>query len=235
MRVEPRIGVSLVVCSLAGAAVALDCGGNSGPASASPNGTVATSDNSDATSSDSAADPSNDGAPATTGDDSGPMDIFTSSDAGGPVFPCQPGTYGGAFSTKVTSDAGGLFSLFSLNWKGNLSITLQGRVMSGAGEIPEPTLTIAPGAKLSGTDAYGGTFSAELSGQLDCPSKTLTGTLANGSYNWHGSTMSLDGTLSATYDGTMTPPALTMGGMNVTSPQVPSLAADGTWTAQLQQ
>ncbi len=61
------------------------------------------------------------------------------------------------YTTMVTNDGGGLLSLFSINWSGNLSITLQGKVdNNGSGEIPEPTLTIAPGAQLAGVDSMGG-------------------------------------------------------------------------------
>jgi hypothetical protein len=46
----------------------------------------------------------------------------------------------------------------------------------------------------------------------------------------------MGGTLSATYDGTMTPPALTMGVMNLTtsSQLFSGVGATGTWTAALQ-
>lgn len=220
---------------LAAAGVAQGCGGNSGTALGLPGETGRASGDAGA-SSDGSTSASNDNS---TSGDSGPMGVFTSSDASGlptgVVFDCKPGTYGGMFSTMVTSDAGGIFSLLSFNWTGNLSIALQGMVMNnGSGEIPEPTLTIAPGAKLSGTDAYGGVFSADLSGQLDCPSKALTATIANGSYTYNGTSIAIGGTLSATYDGTVTPPALTMGEMSVDSSQLASLGSAGTWTATLQ-
>jgi hypothetical protein len=46
----------------------------------------------------------------------------------------------------------------------------------------------------------------------------------------------MGGTLSATYDGTMTPPALTNGTMNLTttSKLFSGVGATGTWTAALQ-
>jgi hypothetical protein len=119
-----------------------------------------------------------------------------------------------------------------------MSITLVGKVMegSGGGEFPEPVLSIAPGAKLAGNDAtFGGSFSADVSGELDCPTKTFTGTLANGTYEYPGDAGSLmmSGSLSATYDGTMTPPALTMGVMELGSPQL-MLDSTGPWSATLQ-
>jgi hypothetical protein len=173
------------------------------------------------------------------GDDAG--GVFTSGDANGLpsglVFDCQPGTYAGKFTTTVTSDAGGLFALFNYSWSGNLSITLQGAVShTSTGEIPQPTLTIAPGAKLAGMDAMGVAFNADLSGQLDCPSKALNATIANGVYGAIGDAggIAMQGTLTATYDGTSSPPTLAMGGMMLTSPQIMSLAADGSWMATLQ-
>ena len=231
-----RIAVSLCVCSLAVGGVAQGCRGGSGPGFGSSDGTGAGRDDGDA-ASDGGPGASND-TPVASGDDAGPTGVFTSSDASGlpsgVVFDCKPGTYSGMFATMVTSDAGGIFSLLSFNWTGSLSITLQGMVMSGSGEIPEPTLTIAPGAKLSGTDAYGGNFTADLGGQLDCPTKVFTATISNGAYTYSGTTVMMAGTLSGIYDGTMMPPALTMGAMNVSSPQITSLGSAGTWTATLQ-
>jgi hypothetical protein len=117
---------------------------------------------------------------------------------------------------------------------GTLSITLQGSVMQTAsGEIPLPTLTIAPGAKLSGVDMMGGQFSADLSGSLDCPTKTLKATLANGSYMWTLVNAQMNGTMSGTYDDSSNPPSLTLGQISVSSPQYPGIGAVGTWSATL--
>jgi hypothetical protein len=176
--------------------------------------------------------------PGATGQDPGTIGVFTSSDASPVVFDCEPGTYSGPFATMVTSDAGGLAALISFNLMGSLSITLQGKVTNtGAGEIPEPTLTIAPGAKLAGKDmTFGGNFNADLIGQLDCPSKTLSVTIANGTYDYLGDAASVEmqGSMSATYDGTTATPTLSMGEMSVSSSQVTSLGANGTWSATLQ-
>jgi hypothetical protein len=224
-------GVVAIPCAMSAAALGLACGshGDSG----------FTLDSNDNPTSDAGG--SQDSKSATQSDASvstGNGEIFESSDAAPTVmFECEPGTYTGMFVTKVTNDAGGLFSLFSFNWSGSLSITLQAMVMnSGAGEIPLPTLIIAPGAKLDGMDMMGGHFSADMTGQLDCPSKTLTITIANGMYTYFGDAggVSMTGSMSATYDGTMTPPQLTMGEMNVGSPQISGVAAGGTWTATLQ-
>jgi hypothetical protein len=195
----------------------------------------------------SGTEPSDDGgasdagsSPSTPEDDSGSGSpgVFTNNDAApaGVVFDCKPGTYAGMFTTTVTNDAGGLFSLFTFNWSGNLSIVLQGKVENnGSGEVPVPTLTIAPGAKLAGMDTMGGHFSADLSGQLDCPTKTLTATISNGFYSYLGDAggVQMTGDMSATYDDSSNPPKLS-GQMNVGSPQVPGTGGVGTWTATLQ-
>ncbi|HLK39669.1 MAG TPA: hypothetical protein VKU41_23095 [Polyangiaceae bacterium] len=162
----------------------------------------------------------------------------------GPKVDCLPGTYTGMFNAAATADAG-LLALFgtSFAWGGNLSLTLTGTtevIEAGGGEfrMDYTVLTIAPGAKLSGTDMYGGQFTADVSGQLDCPSRTLTGTLENGTYllpglGDAGSIMML-GALTATYDPTANPVALIGGTITASSPQVQSLGANGTWTATRQ-
>jgi hypothetical protein len=164
--------------------------------------------------------------------------VFTSGDGAPPgvMFECEPGTYTGMFDTNVTNDAGGLLSLlFSFKWSGTLSITLVGQVMqSSSGEnFAAPVLTIAAGAKLSGADDMGGHFNADLTGQLDCPTKALTGTLSSGTYEYPGDagSITMQGSLSGTYDGTGTTPALTMGVIDVSSPQYPQISAGGTWSA----
>jgi hypothetical protein len=209
-----------IPCAMAMAVVGFACGSQGG--SGTPFGQDDTSmGDGGATAKDSQAATSIDASVPTGGGE-----IFVSSDAASEVtFECQPGTYTGMFSTKVTNDAGGLFALFSFAWSGSLSITLQAMVMN-----------IAPGAKLDGMDMMGGHFSADMTGQLDCPSKTLTITIANGVYNYFGDAggVMMTGSMAATYDGTTSPPELTMGAMNVGSPQVPGTSAEGTWTATLQ-
>ena len=212
-------------------AAALACGGSQGTTFGPLGGPAASDDGgaADAEPSQTSSSPDDAG--------SGSPGVFTSngSDAG-VLFDCQPGTYSGMFSTTVTNDAGGIFSLFSFNWAGNLSITLQGKVENnGSGEVPVPTLTIAPGAQLSGMDMMGGHFSADLSGQLDCPTKTLTATISNGFYGYFGDAggVQMTGSMSATYDGSGSAPTLS-GQMDVGSPQVPGTGGVGTWTATLQ-
>jgi hypothetical protein len=151
------------------------------------------------------------------------------------AFPCQPGTYSGMFTTTVTTDAGLLPSLFSLNWTGMLSITLVGQVVqstsNGEAFSASPVLTIAPGAMLSGTDNFGGHFTSGLSGQLDCPTKVLTGTLMNGAYDYWWSDAGgivMTGSLTGTYQDS---PASLTGTIAVTSPSYSTLEAGGRWSA----
>jgi hypothetical protein len=166
--------------------------------------------------------------------------VFTSQDAGPQMvtFQCQPGTYAGMFTTTVTTDAGLFPSLLHFDWSGTLTITLQGHVVqthSSNGETfsPAPVLTIAPGAMLSGADNFGGHFTSGLSGQLDCPTKKLTGTLSNGVYEYPGDAgnIPMQGSLTAVYQGTPAPPSLTMGTIAVSSPTYSTLAANGMWSA----
>ncbi len=227
-----RVGRGLLICGLGGASLALGCGGQGASGFPSPEGNGAPDDGG-LGAPDDASVASSDGAQSGA--------FFKSADASGippgVVFECRPGTYSGMFNTTVTNDAGGLFSLFSFNWTGSLSITLQGTVMTtSAGEFPSSTLTIAPGAKLAGKDMNGGNFTADLSGQLDCPSKAFSATIANGwySYGVGDAGVSMQGSMSATYDGTVTPVMLSMGAMNLGSAQIQGTGAVGTWAATLQ-
>ena len=120
---------------------------------------------------------------------------------------------------------------------GTLSITLQGKTMVGTGEDNYTTLTIAPGAMISGVDQTGGHFSADIAGTLDCTTDVLTGTLSNGSYEFPGDagSVSMQGTISATYgeEGDAGTPALS-GNLTASSTQIQGTEAAGTWTAALQ-
>jgi hypothetical protein len=223
--------------TLAGFLLALGCGGSgAGAGFSSPDGGsgAPASDGGDTSSDDS----------STLFLDSGQFTtVLASSDGAAPpvTFACEPGTYSGMFTTTVTTDAGLFPSLLSFNWTGTLSIALVGHVtqtQSANGEnftVAAPVLTIAPGAMLSGADNFGGHFISGLSGQLDCPTKMLTGTLSNGVYEYPGDAGSIvmQGTLSGTYDGTK-PPTLTMGEIQVGSPTYSTLGATGTWSATLQ-
>ena len=167
------------------------------------------------------------------------------------MYNCQPGTYLGSFTTKVGATDSGA-SIFNFNWDGCLSITLApsdaGVTAAGVGEnFGYQTLTVAPGAQLSGRDQMGGSFTLDLTGSLDCkPANgppTLTGTL-NGGYCFGTATCAPDaglnvgGNLSATY-GNM-PPELTgdqAGDLTVCAITGDASClfpgADGTWSAAL--
>jgi hypothetical protein len=178
-----------------------------------------------------------------SGDDGGSGVLFTG-DASGPATGgsnCQPGTYTGAFKTHVTNDAGGILglfaALFSLDWDGTISVALQGTATTQQnGEFAYTTLTIAPGATMSGADQYGGHFSATLSGQLDCTTGRFTGSISNGSYVYQGDagSIAMSGDFSATYDGSTNPPSLRDGQLSVGSPQLATTGASGTWQATKQ-
>lgn len=215
---------------MAAALLALGCGGPHGAGFGSGASAAAPSDAGEDTSGDDS---------STTNADSGQPQLFLAAEAAPPgvTFDCQPGTYSGTFKVHVSTDAGLLPALVSFDVSGTLSIVLVGKVTQGSGgEFPEPILTIAPGAKLSGVDtSFGGNFSADVSGQLDCPSKTFSGILANGVYEYpldSGSIM-MTGTLSATYDGSSMPPTLTTGVMELDAPQL-QLGSTGPWSATLQ-
>ena len=184
-----------------------------------------------------AADGGDDGSAGPTA--SGPTEQFASSDAAlsGATFDCKPGTYAGTFATQVTSDAGGLFAFVSFDFKGTLSIVVVGQVVQRAGEVPQTTYSIAPGAKVMGTDqSFGGSYHADLTGQLDCATRVFSGTL-NGAYeifSLDAGSIALEGTLSGMYvDADGAAPQLT-GTMTLSSTQVASLAAEGPWMASLQ-
>ncbi|HEX3771137.1 MAG TPA: hypothetical protein VHV30_09750 [Polyangiaceae bacterium] len=170
--------------------------------------------------------------------DAGSMDLFTGDDAAAAAtsFDCKPGTYAGTFQTQVSSDAGGLASLISFDFKGTLSITVVGTTTQTNGEVPTTTYSIAPGAKLAGIDqTFGGSYAADLTGQLDCAAKTFTGMASDGVYSifLDAGSLPMQGTLTGTYDDEGGTPTLT-GDMTLSSPNVPGLAAVGQWAATLQ-
>jgi len=139
---------------------------------------------------------------------------------------CVPGTYSGQFTCNVAA-----LLVIQFPWNGSISLTLQGQE-TGGGEFP--VLTIAPGAKIMGTDSNGGTFTADLSGQLDCATRKLTGSMQNGLYKNSMLMLSFSGALSAGYDAQATPRAFTSGAMGpLQSPQLPTVAGTCTWSATL--
>ncbi len=166
--------------------------------------------------------------------------VFAGDDdaAAASVSDCVPGTYSGPFTTQVfIGDAGP--GPFALMWTGTLTVTLVGRSQTTTGgELPTTTLTIAPGGRLQGMDNFNGTFAADVTGQLDCPSKKLNATISNGVYlvlSSDASTLAFDGTADGMYRRT-TPPALAGSITIVTTDQgaLGDLGAMGTVTATLQ-
>jgi hypothetical protein len=224
MRSEPivtRLGLLFLLT------LAVGCGG---PARTELSG--------DGPGTSSTQDAGDDASSSTPAMDSGPVEQFATVDAAaGMGFACKPGTYAGTFETQITSDAGGLFAFFSLNFKGTLSITIVGEMTQTTGEVPQTTYSIAPGAEVNGTDqSFGGTYQADLTGQLDCATKTFTGTM-NGVYLLFGSdagTIPLQGALTGTYDDADAAAPRLSGTMTLTSTNVPGLGAAGPWTASLQ-
>lgn len=146
---------------------------------------------------------------------------------------CKPGTYSGTFVLNVA-----FLGVGALTLMGNLSITLVANKPSAQfGEFNSGILTVAPGAMFSAKDNLGDALFADISGQLDCGSRMFVGTLSNGGYYVFGNDAAsgmLDGTMSATYDPSASPPMLGSGTFTFTSPQVPLTQGMGTWSASLQ-
>jgi hypothetical protein len=145
---------------------------------------------------------------------------------------CKPGTYTGMFDVMVTTNG----MAIGVDLQGTLSITLvASKPTPQASEFNSNILTVAPGAMLSATDNnYGDTWTADVSGQLDCGSLMFVGTLSNGMAMWAGISFRLDGSLSATYDPTANPPAMVNGSVDVSSLDVQGTEGMGTWSAALQ-
>jgi hypothetical protein len=161
---------------------------------------------------------------------------------------CTAGVYQGSFMTYVGGGTdGGSPGLFSLMWNGNLTIDLQARKIvvmpsGGNGEsftMDTSQLEIAEGGALDGGDTMGGSFFANLDGQLDCdpdagPPYHLQATLSNGVYKQPLFMLQMYGHLSADYQAS-TPPMLVNGQITVYGTAMNSTAsvgsASGTWTA----
>ena len=186
--------------------------------------------------------------PNATGDESSPLDDSSATpvDVAPPsvlfladappmraASDCKPGTYTGTFVMMVTF---GGFNGPTL--MGPLSITLVANKPSPhPGEFNSGTLTVAPGAMFKGTDNLGDVITADLSGQLDCGSRTFVGALTNGVSYIFGSeaaTVQVDGSMSATYDPTANPVGLVDGSFQFTSPQFQNTTGSGQWSAALQ-
>ncbi len=240
----------LRVSAIAAAALALGCGGagsnDFGDAGGPRSSTGAALD----------AGSSTDDATVPSGDPGG-SGVFVRSptdDAGSVVVSpsvCAAGVYQGQFMTYVGSGAdGGSPGLFSYMWNGNLTIDLSAQRITmtsmTAGELPTTTSTttleIADGGALDGSDTTGGSFFADLSGQLDCapdagPPYHLVATLSNGAYKMTFFQIPIVGHLTADYQGggATTPPMLVNGAILVGGllgdGGTEFASASGTWSA----
>jgi hypothetical protein len=147
----------------------------------------------------------------------------------------------------ASSDGGMPSGIFNIMWNGNLAIDLKARTVvistgGGNGEsfgTDMSRLEIADGGALEGGDMYGGSFFANLDGELNCdpdagPPFRLTATLGNGFYNSLFYNLPIEGHLTADYQAT-TPPSLMNGQIFVDSPDAGPLLsnsmAGGTWSA----
>jgi hypothetical protein len=185
--------------------------------------------------------------PARTGDDGG-LTLGPVQDAGTTTTSvCTAGVYKGQFMTLVGQGTdGGSPGLFTVMWNGGLTIDLKAKTItiasgSGNGESfggSTNLLEIAEGGALEGGDMYGGSFYANLDGELDCdpdagPPYHLTATLGNGFYSSLFYNLPIEGHLTADYQAS-TPPVLTNGQILVDSPDAGVLgatSAGGSWTA----
>jgi hypothetical protein len=106
---------------------------------------------------------------------------------------CTPGAYLGTYTCNMAPD-----SSFQTMGAGSISLRL-------TGDRGGPTLFIAPGAKIAGSQ--GVTSTADLSGALDCATNKLQGTLSNVSFGSGplNAVLTGTGTLSADYDATASP------------------------------
>jgi hypothetical protein len=120
--------------------------------------------------------------------DAGPPDL--PADSGPPVSTeCQPGTYVGSFSGKITA----LF-VVNINITGDISIDA---LTAAGGDV----LTIDHG-KVTGSDSDGNPVTADVTGTLDCATKQLmNGALSNGVYTRKiiNQTVNFAGTVQAVY------------------------------------
>jgi hypothetical protein len=165
---------------------------------------------------------------------------------------CTAGIYQGSFMTYVgVGGDGGRPGLFSFMWNGKLSINLAARKITmtstTTGELPTATSTttleIADGGALDGGDTMGGSFFANLNGELDCspdagPPYRLKATLSNGRYELPGYKLAMIGTLTADYqDGVGTTPSMLVNGAILVGGVLrdggaPFASASGIWTAK---
>jgi hypothetical protein len=146
---------------------------------------------------------------------------------GGGDSGCVPGSYAGGYDCNAGSDASPLAPP-----NGRIALDLQG-------DRGGKSLQIAPGAQLTGAQ-QGGTFSAELTGTVDCTTYKLAGQLNNVRVVSTSPAFTITGQglgeLSADYDASV--PALVNG--VIISPGMIPLPLVGvptmcTWSATLQR
>jgi hypothetical protein len=240
-----QVILALLAVALGSAAVAFGCGGASGAGFGSLDGSTSSAAPGamDAGQSDDApVIPFVDGAPLVLGPS------FQNDAAGNVQSICKAGVYQGTFMTYVgTGGDGGSPGLFSLMWNGSLSIDLAAKKVvvtssSGNGEsfsTDTSRLEIAEGGALDGGDTMGGTFFADLNGELNCdadagPPFHLSATLSNGTYRQSFFSLSIGGSLTADYQAS-TPPMLANGQILVygvlTDGGAPFASASGSWSA----
>jgi hypothetical protein len=156
----------------------------------------------------------------------------------------MPGTYAGSFvgSARSVGDGGASYSTDAASppedggtfpYLGNLSVVLEAVVTThDQGAVSE---TAFSADSLSGTDVYGGSFSAALNGTFDCATGTLSATFEGGTYVLVQLVpQTLAGTLSARYDPTTSPPTLRIDEFHLLISGVLGLDARGSCTATLQ-
>jgi hypothetical protein len=246
---KSKMGEHLIsrVLTLGAAALAIGCG--SGASSGFDN----------AGDSSSNQTPSADASPGdatVSGNDGGFGLTFQQASEAGEVTQgvCIPGVYQGQFTAYpgLGADGGVEGGIFSYVWSGNLSLDLKAQkitmtVTTNGGEglittMSTTSLEIAEGGTLDGSDMYGGSFIADLSGGLDCdpdagPPYQLHVTLDNGMYSAFIASIHIVGDLTADYQApdAGTPPMLVNGsilvGGVITDGGSPVVSSKGTWSA----
>lgn len=135
---------------------------------------------------------------------------------------CLPGSYVGKMDCKVN-----FIGLLDAPNSGEMRLELRPKGSVNVGE-EFPILEIAPGGTISGTDAYKGTISATLKGQLDCETGELDGKLVDGAYSNGLASQTYSGDFKGTYSEGP-PAALVDGTMTMKSEQLPAVTTC-TWS-----
>lgn len=125
-----------------------------------------------------------------TGPDTG-MPVDNRPDTGSPqdeAPECLAGTYVGTFSGNITA-------LFFLN------LPISGQLELDVTNAEGDDVLIIENGRIDGNDQDGNPVEAQINGQLDCTTRTLTGTLDNGVYRRLSinQTVNFSGTTNGTY------------------------------------